>query len=409
MTKAQAVLAASLMAPAVALAFETVDTLPWPSSGRFPAYASEASGSPTDLWVQGGWMYDNNLLRRETGALDDTVFRFGGGFRHAQRVIGRQTLVVDARADYYSFDRFDDLDHLAYSAAADWRWELGNKLSGSIALGRERRLADLSETQSAVRSIVTGTRLTGSAAYLVTPSVRLRGGLGGAVTERSTRADAETRAASGLAAVDYVSPLGNTVGVELRAADGDAPVDEEIIGIALVNNDFKEREVALAATYAIGPRLRADGRVGRTTREYTELPSRDFEGTTWRVGGEWLPGNKTSLALAFYKEPRSIIDIAAGHVIVKGVTFGPSWAPTAKLVLSLRLLREAREFQGDPRFALGGPLRDETIDGWRFGVGWEPERHWQVGLALDGGKRDSNFAGRDYDYTAVTANVAWRY
>jgi len=109
MTKAQAVLAASLMAPAVALAFETVDTLPWPSSGRFPAYASEASASPTDLWVQGGVMYDDNLLRLETGALDDTVVRFGGGFRHAQRVIGRQTLVVDARADYYSFDRFDDL------------------------------------------------------------------------------------------------------------------------------------------------------------------------------------------------------------------------------------------------------------------------------------------------------------
>lgn len=409
MTKAQAVLAASLMAPAVALAFETVDTLPWPSSGRFPAYESEASGAPTDLWVQGGVMYDENLLRLESGALDDTVFRFGGGFRHAQRVIGRQTLVVDARADYYSFDRFNDLDHLAYSAAADWRWELGNKLSGSLALGRERRLSDLGETQSAVRSMVTGTRLTGSAAYLVTPSLRLRGGLGGARSERSTRPDAETRSASAIAAVDYVSPLGNTVGLEARGADGDAPVDEEIIGIALVNNDFKEREVALVTTYAIGPRLRADGRIGRTTREYTELPSRDFEGTTWRVGGEWLPGNKTSLALAFFKEPRSIIDIAAGHVIVKGFTFGPSWAPTAKLVFSLRLLREEREYQGDPRFALGAPLRDETIDGWRFGIGWEPQRHWQVGLAFDSGKRDSNFAGRDYDYTALTANVAWRY
>jgi hypothetical protein len=410
MKTAQAVFAASLLAPAVALAFETVDTLPWPSSGRFPAYASEASGAPTDLWLQGGIMHDDNLLRLESGAIDDTVTRFGGGFRHAQRVIGRQTLVVDARADYYMFDRLDDLNHLGYSAAADWRWELGNKLSGSLLLGRERRLSDLGETQSAVRSLVTGTRLTGSAAYLLTPSVRLRGGLGGALTERSTRADAETRAASAIAAVDYVSPLGNAVGVEMRAADGDAPVDEEITGIALVNNDFKEREVALVATYAIGPRLRTDARIGRTTREYSELPSRDFEGTTWRVGGEWLPGNKTSLAVAFFKEPRSIIDIAAGHVVVKGFTVGPSWAATAKLVFSLRLLHEEREFQGDPRLALGlVPLRDETIDGWRFGIGWEPQRHWQVGLALDTGKRDSNFVDRDYDFTSVSANVAWRY
>jgi hypothetical protein len=399
MKRAQAVLAASLLAPAVALAFETVDTLPWPSSGRFPAYGSEATGGPTDLWLQAGAMYDDNLLRLESGALDDTVMRFGAGFRTAQRIYGRQTLIVDARADYYMFDRFDDLDHLGYSAAGDWRWEIGNKLSGSIVLGRERRLADLGETQSAVRSIVTGTRLTASAAYLVTPSLRLRGAAGTGRSERSTRDDAETRAASASAGLEYVSGLGNTVGVEVRGADGDAPVDEEITGIALVNNDFEEREVALVATYALGPRLRADGRLGRTTREYSELPSRD-----------WLPGNKTSLALAFFKEPRSIIDIAASHVLVEGVSFGPSWAPTAKLVLSARLLREEREFAGDPRFAIGlEPLRDETIDALRLGIGWEPQRHWQVGVALDTGKRSSNFAGRDYDFTALSGNVAWRF
>jgi hypothetical protein len=410
MKKAQAALAASVLAPAVALAFETVDTLPWPSAGRFPAYVSEAPAAPTDLWVQAGVMYDDNILRLESGALDDTVMRFGGGFRHAQRVYGRQTLIVDARADYYMFDRFDNLDHLGYSAAADWRWEIGNKLSGSIALGRDRRLADLGETQRAVRDLVTGTRLTATAGYLVTPSLRLRGGLGASRSERDERDDAETRGASASAAIEYVSPLGNTVGVEARGTDGDAPVDEDITGVALVNNDFEERELALVAAYSIGPRLRADGRVGRTTRKYSELPSRDFEGTTWRVGAEWLPANKTILALAFFREPRSIIDVSASHVLVTGVTFGPSWAPTAKTVLSLRLVREEREFQGDPRIALGlEPLRDETIDAIRFGVGWEPQRHWQVGLALDAGKRRSNFAGRDYDFTALSGNVAWRF
>jgi hypothetical protein len=31
-------LALTALAPAAALAFETVDTIPWPSSGAFPAY-----------------------------------------------------------------------------------------------------------------------------------------------------------------------------------------------------------------------------------------------------------------------------------------------------------------------------------------------------------------------------------
>lgn len=396
------------MVPAVALAFETVDTLPWPSAGRFPAY-SAGEAPPTDLWVEGGMMFDDNLLRRETGAESDTVMRFGGGFRHAQRVIGRQSLIVEARANYYTFDEFSDLNHLAYSALGDWRWELGNDLSGSIALGRDRRGADLGETRSATRSMVTGTRLTGTAAYRLGASTRLRGGLGTARAERDGAPDAETRATSASIGLDYVSRLGNTVGVEARGTEGDAPVAEDVLGIAFINNDFEEREVALVATYALGERLRGDARLGRTTRSYTEVPGRDFEGTTWRLGGEWLPGNKTILALALYKEPRSVIDISAAHVLVKGVSFGPSWAATAKLVFSGRLVREEREFQGDPRLVFGGPLRDETVETVRLGVGWEPQRHVQVGVALDFGNRTSNFVDRDYDFTAVMANLAWRY
>jgi hypothetical protein len=410
MKKAKAVLAASLLAPAVALAFETVDTLPWPSAGSFPAYPRDAV-RPTDLWVHGGMMHDSNLLRLESGGQSDEVIRLGGGFRHEQRVIGRQRLVVDARADLYSFSRFSQLDHVAYSGLADWRWEIGNDLSGSIALGRERRLSDLSETRSPRRSLVTATRLSASGAYRLGASTRLRAGVLGARAERDDDADAETRGASASVGADYVSALGNTLGIEARATDGDAPVGEEILGVAFVNNDFEEREVALVASYGLATRLRVDGRVGRTTRRYSEVPDRDFEGGTWRVGAEWVPANKTILALEFFKEPRSIIDISAAHVVVKGVSFGPSWAATNKLVFSARLLREDRDFEGDPRLVLvpGTPLRQETIDTLRFGVGWEPVRQWQVSVALDRGNRDSNLADRDYTFTALTGNVAWRY
>jgi hypothetical protein len=410
MKKAQAAFAATLLAPAVALAFETVDTLPWPSSGRFPAYARDEL-RPTDLWAQAGIMYDDNLLRLESGRRDDTVMRFGAGFRHLQRVAGRQRLAVEARADYYSYSDLSNLDHLAYSGLGDWRWEIGNNLSGSIALGREHRLVDLAEIRSPRRSMVTTTRLGATGAYLLTPSVRLRAGVATADAERDDAADAETRGDSASVGVDYVSPLGNTLGIEVRGTDGDAPVSEEVLGVALIDNDFREREVAFVATYALGERLRADGRLGRTTRKYSELPSRDFEGTTWRLGAEWLPGNKTSLVLDVFKAPRSIIDVSAAHVLVKGVSFGPSWAATSKLVLSARLLREERIFEGDPELVIapGTPLREETTDTLRFGIGWEPQRHWQVGVALDTGKRDSNIVDRDYKFTALTANLAWRY
>lgn len=399
-----------MMPAAVAHAFETVDSLPWPSAGTFPAYPRDEA-RPTDLWVQGGAMRDDNILRRESATQGDTVTRLGAGFRHDQRVVGRQRLLVEARGDAYRYDRFSELDHFAYSALGDWRWEVGNDLAGSVVLAREKRLIDISETQAAVRDMVTTTRFGATGGYLVTPSFRARGGYTHGIADRERRADAETRADAVTVGADYVSPLRNTLGVEVRKARGDAPVSEQVAPAGtFVNNDYDEREVALVASYAPGPQLRADGRIGRTKRTYSEIPNRDFDGSTGRLRVEWLPGNKTILGFEAYKEPRSIIDVAASHVVVKGVAFGPSWAATEKLVFAARIIRERRTFEGDPALSVAGtPLRDETVNTLRFGVGWEPLRHWQASFAVDRGERESNVAGRDYKYGALTANLAWHW
>jgi hypothetical protein len=178
-----------------------------------------------------------------------------------------------------------------------------------------------------------------------------------------------------------------------------------------VDNDADEDEMSLVATYRPGAMLRTEWRVGRTQRQYTELPGRDFSGTTYRASVEWLPGVKTLLGFEAYREPRSILDIAASHVVVTGLAFGPSWAVTNKLVLSARLVRERREFEGSPQLVLvpGTVLRSELIHVRRLALGWEPLRNWQVSMAIDDGERDSNIFGRSYRFTAYTANVAWRY
>ncbi|MNC87751.1 hypothetical protein D3C83_35030 [compost metagenome] len=109
-----------------------------------------------------------------------------------------------------------------------------------------------------------------------------------------------------------------------------------------------------------------------------------------------------------YREPRSIIDVAASHVLVEGVSFGPSWAPTAKLVFSARLINEHREYSGDPAAALGAePLQDETVRGYVIGAGWEITRRHHLGLAWEHGERSSNVLGRDYDYNTLMANLRY--
>jgi hypothetical protein len=399
------------MAPAVSMAFPPVDFIPYPSRGAFPAYAAEARRLP-EMWVQGGVMRDNNILRLQDGAQSDTVTRLGAGIRHEARVIGRQSVALEARFDHYSYDRFTNLDHTAYGLRGEWRWEVGNDLSGTLGYSRRRILVDFGEVQAAVKDLVTENRLYGTAAYRLGPNMRVRGALDHTRNNRSVGEAADTRGNGALIGLDYVTALGNSLGIEARTARGDAPVPEQVaLTGTLVNNDFREHEVSAVATYSPNPQFRFAGRLGKTKRSYSELGGRDFSGTTWRASADWLPGTKTRLNFTAYKEPRSIIDIAAFHVLVKGVEFGPSWAPTPKIVLSGRVFREQRQYQGDPTLQLvpGTPMRDETLRGVRLGVGWEIQRNIEISAAVDRGERSSNLLGRNYDYTATMANLRFSF
>ena len=397
--------ALSLAAPS-ARAFDAIDTITWPSRGAFPAYPADEV-RPTGVMLEAGVMRDDNVLRTETDAQADTVTRVGGAFRTEQRIVGRQRLRLDARGDYYKYDHFSDLDHGAYALYGDWLWEVGNSLAGTVSAGYVQRQSDPGETQANRLDLVKSETVAGTAAYLITPGLRLRGGLTGYRDTRTQAVKTESNAVSGIAAIEYVSPLLNTIGLEYRDTQGQAPLT---VGTD-TNTDYVEHELAVVATYAFGAQLRMAGRLGYTKRDYDQenATQHNFGGTTGRVLLEWLPGYKTILGLQVYREPRSVVDVAASQMIVSGVSFGPRWAVTNKTVLGAQLVRERRVFDGDPSLAGGTTLRDELIHLVRFSVGWEPARFWQLSAAVDHGNRDSNIAGRDYHFNAVMGNIAYAW
>jgi hypothetical protein len=406
------------LAPAAALAFDAVDTIPFPSRGAFLAYPAEPS-RPTRVWAQAGAMRDSNPFRLADGAdtravlgrdeRSDTVMRYGLGISHVARVYGRQEVRLEARSEYYDYQRYSVLDHLAYGVLGEWLWELGNDLSGTVGYGRTRALADLGGVGRPLKDEITSDRLFAAAAYRFAADWRLRGAAEHSAAERSGgRRSAETDATTVRAGIDYITPLANAIGVEVRRTEGDAALGPVLDPIGLfANNEYTERELAMVLTYNLGAQLRVSGRLGRTERTYTELPVEGFDGTTGRGRVEWRPGNKTTLVLEAYKEPRVILDIDATHVVARGTAFGPSWAPTAKLVLSARLVTERHQYQSTADTGL--PQRDDTLRIWRLGAGWEPVRRISVGAGIDRGERTSNTLGRDYEYTAISANLRYEW
>lgn len=406
---------------ALAQSFDAVDLVPGATSGRFPAY-SATEPRPTEWYVRGGVLRDNNVFRLSdsaptssilgTSSRSDTITRIGAGIRHESRVAGRQRIRLGANADYYSFDRFSMLNHTAYGLRGEWLWEFTNALSGTLGFERRQRLVDLAQLGRPRKDLVTENHAFLNAAYLVGPSVRLRGALD---ATRSRRSEATTESAGGrttsvVGGAEYVTPLGNAAGIELRRTRGTFAI-QETVGGTPVDNDFTEKEVAGVVTWTVSPQLRAVGRLGRTVRNHEQFGARDFRGTTGRTTVDWTPLQKTGFEASIYKEPRSVVDIAASYVVVKGVSFGPRWAPTEKLVFSALLISENQTFGGDPAVVLvpGAVQRDETIRAIRLGGAWEPIRFTKISLGVDRGHRSSNVALRDYDYTSLMANVELRF
>src|SRR3954471_8746959 len=223
-TTLHAALALAFVAPGAALAqhFEAVDTIPLATGGRFPAYAIEPL-RPTEVYVRGGLLRDNNLFRLAGGATvagvdqrSDTVTRGGVGIRHEQLVAGRQRVRLAANIDQYAYNHYSFLDHNEYGLRGEWLWEFTNDLSGALGYERRRRLVDLAARQVPIKDLITEDHAFATAAYLVGPSVRVRGGLDGAKGSHSEAAfqAATARTTTVTGAVEYVTPLGNALGVE---------------------------------------------------------------------------------------------------------------------------------------------------------------------------------------------------
>jgi hypothetical protein len=402
---------ASLGFASGALAFASVDTMLWPSSGAFPAYPGPEL-RPWSLKAYGGVMYDNNVLRLDPeifGAdLSDVIARVGVGGSYAARVYGRQAVVLDGYVEYRDYDKFNNLDHTAYGTRAEWLWQLGNQLDGTAGWRRTQRLAEQGETAIPRRNIITEDRFDLTGAYNFAPDWRLAAGAGWVHFDNDGRPVEPTNAWATRLGIEHISALGNIVGLEVRYGEGDAAVDDPLLGSSPTNR-YQEQEINGTLAYRLSQDLRMRGRLGYTTRTYSDVGN-DFHGTTGRGAIEWRPGVKTLIVIEAYRQVDPIIDADALHVDRRGAVVGVSWAPTIKLVFGTRLTQERRIYEGTPgQLLLGGPLRDETLRFISFTAGWEPERFWQLSGAIDFGNRESNIFGRNYDYTAYMLNLKYEF
>jgi exopolysaccharide biosynthesis operon protein EpsL len=419
-------IAAALCVPMSVSAFERIEDIVWPDDGRFPAYPTEPDPRPVVFSVSGGYYHDDNVFRASDSAVlppgtqkSDNIYRVGVGLR-ANLPYSQQRFLINARVDNFTFDNNGRLDHVDYRFDGTWRWQAGSRLSGDLGYWRRRYLGDLGEIQVPLRDMITEDRIFGSAGFMLTPRWRVRGAADWRQWDHSeaTRSELDLKTTSGTVGLDYVTPLNNSFGVQFKGTHGEYDNRQAIAPGTTVANTFDEYETSGVVRYNIGPRSLLTARVGYTRREHDEVPARDFDGFTGRLSLDWAVGAKTILNGSIWREIRSVEEFgtleqaAASFIISSGLSIGPTWAPTSKLVFEAKYVHEKREYEGDPTLSFPGSTgiqREDTINGLRLAVGYAPRRNIRLSLAGERGDRDSNIFLRDYEYNRVSANERFEF
>jgi exopolysaccharide biosynthesis operon protein EpsL len=430
-----------LLAPlAAAQTMSTTDQIIWPETGTFAAYPAERlDGRIWRPFVYGALHWDDNIFRFSTGARSEMVRRLGAGIR-AEIPISLQRVLLEASIEDNAFDDFDHLDYVGHRLSGIWRWQVGRQLSGDVGGTTRKVLGGYGDVASTARNLVTENRAFASAGYMVTPRWRVRGAFDASDVEHSDPArDAlETQTTSTTVGLDYMTPGNSSVGGQVRFTRGESPT-QLLAPALLVNNDYDQTETSLVGRWVITAKTALEGRVGYTRREHDQLSGRDYKGTTGRLRLDWGATPKTHLTASAWREVQPFQTVlstvvvgtpsagtlgapqgefagpgaspgqvftaesVASYVVAKGVSLGPVWAPTEKIVAQARVLHEKQDFQGDPGIALAlNPRREDTYRAWGLSLGYTPIRALQVALGFESGKRTSNIAGRDYDFETVT-------
>ncbi len=419
------VLAAMLFAPALSHAYLTTDDILWTETGRYPGYAA-AAPDPRVLRfsVDGGVHRDSNLFRLSDNAnaaailgsseRADTITRLGLGLR-ADVPVSLQRFVFEARVDDYRFDRYSVLDHVGHRAQATWNWQVGSRWRGDLGYGETRFLSGFGELQAPLRDMIDDKHGFASAGFLLTPRWRVHGGIDVRDFQHSdaTRRTLDQQTETVMIGVDYFTPINNSLGLQVSHTKGDFDRLQPI-GATLVNNDYKENNISLVGHYIVTGRSTLDARLGYTRRTHEQFSQRDFSGATARLGYDWAVTGRVLLNFQAWRETQgygfttsalqAIQDTSSSYVVTTGFSFGPHWAFSEKIVLQGRYIDERRKFQGDASTAvLGAAGQSESFRGLALAAGWTPRRNLLLSLGIETGKRTSNVALRDYDYSAISA------
>jgi len=378
------------------------------------------------------WNDKLELFTAETVTHDDNVFRLSRsidpatatgsssradvytttdlGFRFDVPV-SRQRFLGDWTWSDNRYDKFKVLDFFGYHGQAVWEWQAGNDLSGQLGTVQSHSLASLSNVQSGVQSSIPNPverrNSFFNAAYMLTPRWRIKGDL---TNSKETNGVPEFQVndvginGTGLT-VSYVTPDASEVGINTRYSDASYPFHQLVAG-SLVDNAYKQRNVALVAVWNISSRSHLSAQIGRVNRSYDELPQRDYQASTYHAVYEWKATGKFTLTADVHRDIDPTEEVNTGFVFLQGGALRPAWRLTEKMTLTGAFEYNRWDYLGDPGLVAGTVLpRSDKVRSTGLTLTYQPLRRVSLEASMRRETRTSTAAFGDYEANIIGASA----
>jgi len=306
-----------------------------------------------------GYSYEDNLLRlsdaaRDAGAASSDSSRQAFAGVTFERPLGRQLFTGSVRVSRVSFDRFTELDYNGKDANGEWKWQLGNVLSGTLGGTYSESLSSFSDFHAAERNVRKQRGAYFEAKYQFVPHWQLRGRTSRDKYEYEAQLqrylDRDVNVVE--AGLDYLAGSGSSIGVQARRTRAEYPNPLSFGGLVF-DQAYRQTDVKLKVRWQISAITQMEFLGGRARRTRLYFSGGDSSGANGRIGLNWAPEPSLTFSAALWKD-YSPYEGSGGvsYSLDKGASIGATWQFKPQLQLGAQLRRTSREFIGASNAAL---------------------------------------------------------
>jgi hypothetical protein len=158
----------------------------------------------------------------------------------------------------------------------------------------------------------------------------------------------------------------------------------------MLDNGYQQREILATLDWSDGGHNQVGGYAGTVHRKHDHFSRRDYSDINARGTYGWLPTRNIRLNVSAWHEVWAYDDLTTSYSRNRGVGLEPRWTPFSTITISGRILREQRDFLGDPGIVAALATRKDTAVRRDLAVVYQPAPSYTFNVSVGDDRRESN-------------------